>query len=89
MSAKTITYDPQAPGRDYTTLFDAIKAFGAWCHIAESVWIVVTEASVVEIRDALLKVVDGNDLLVVLELSGTWACANVLDTQAAWLKKNL
>ena len=31
-----ISYDLKIPGRDYTSLYDAIKSLGDWQHLLES-----------------------------------------------------
>lgn len=89
MSMKAITYDLSAPGRDYTKLYEAIKAYGTWSHIAESVWLVVTDKTTTEIRDALKKTVDSNDRLIVFQLTSGWASLNVPKNHTDWLKLHL
>ena len=86
MALHAISYDLSKPERDYEKLFKAIKALGNWCHALESLWIVNTSLTVVEVRDKLKAAIDANDSLLVTELTGNWASYNVGTTQTTWLK---
>lgn len=64
-----ISYDLKVPGRDYSSLYDAIKTFD-WQHPLESTWLVITEYSADEISKLLRKDgrMDDSDLLFVCRL---------------------
>lgn len=64
-----ISYDLKVPGRDYSSLYDAIKTF-EWQHPLESTWLVITEYSADEISKLLRKNgrMDDSDLLFVCRL---------------------
>lgn len=47
--AKLISYDLKQPGRNYDDLYEAIKTLGDWWHCLESVWIVKSPKSPLEI----------------------------------------
>jgi hypothetical protein len=89
MPAHLISYDLRRPERDYEKLSAAIKNLGPWCHCLESLWIVMTELSSLEVRDALLESIDTNDDLIVAELGGTWASYGLPKQRVDWLNKNL
>jgi len=89
MAAQLISYDLRKPGRDYATLFAAIKQLGPWWHCLESIWIVKTALSTVQVRDALTPHVDGNDDLIVLSLQGGWATYGLSQECNDWLRNNL
>jgi hypothetical protein len=89
MSVHLITYDLRAPGRNYQSLHAAIRAYGTWCHALESTWLVVTNASTVDTRDALAKHIDSNDGLLVLKQVNDAAWTGLSDEVSAWLMKNL
>jgi hypothetical protein len=82
-----ITYDLSKPGQKYTQLREKIEAFGNWCHAAESTWIVSSTLSDLQIRDLLTPVLDGNDKLIVTELTGSWASWGLDAERTDWLKK--
>lgn len=80
MARFLITYDLKQPGRDYSSLYTAIRATGSgeWLHPLESVWILDVTApiwiSATIIRDALVAHIDANDEILVLNITGSdWA----------------
>lgn len=85
MALHAISYDLSKPGRNYDSLFEAIKTLGAWCHALESTWVVNTTLSAGQVRDRLIKVIDSNDHLLVTELTGSWASFNLSSEQVDWL----
>lgn len=89
MKLQLISYDLITPGRDYKKLFEAIRAYGTWCHPLDSVWIVATTKSSAEVRDSLIPHLDANDKLLVVALAGDWATRNVASEVTDWLKQNL
>ena len=78
MSSKIVEYDLRAPGRDYESLYKAIKEYEAWAHITESTWYIKTDSTCKQVRDKLLAVMDENDRLFVGELTGEAAWHNVI-----------
>lgn len=70
-----VTYDLHAPGRDYTPVHDYLKQF-AYCKHLESVWLIDTQQSAQTIRDALMRLIDTNDTLFVVQLRPHWAACN-------------
>ena len=87
MSRMIITYDLSNPGRDYDTLIARIKSYGAWAHITESSWAIVTNQTPVGVRDNLKAAIDDNDKLLV-GILGTAAWIGLPSNVSDWLKKN-
>lgn len=83
-----ITYDLCASGRNYDALYAAIKSYGTWGKLTESAWVVVSSHSSVDIRDYLLKFIDGNDRLGVFRLGQEAAWFKMM-ADNAWLQTNL
>jgi hypothetical protein len=86
MSVLLVTYDLKKPGRNYQPVYDYLKKFN-YCHTMDSVWLIDTALGVVAVRDALMKLIDENDVVFVVRLQNDWAawrygCAN-------WLKDPL
>ena len=79
MRAHSINYDLKVPGRNYTQLYEAIKASGKWWHYLDSTWIVVTNEDASQIWERLASTIDKNDYLLVIE---------VLDNVQGWLPKD-
>ena len=88
MKSYCISYDLCSPGKDYSALYDAIKAYGTWAKVTESFYIVKTSQSATSIRDNLRNCLDSNDRLFVGNLSGEAAWRNVI-CDNDWLKKYL
>ena len=88
MACYIITYDLLKPGRDYAKLYDAIKSYGTWAHIAESVWAVVTAKTAVQVRDHLQGNMDSGDRIFVVKSSSEAARGNVI-CKNTWLKEHL
>lgn len=65
-----ITYDLNKAGQDYTSLYETIKSnCSAWAHCLDSTWFIDTNKTEEQVRDALLKVMDKNDLLFITKIS--------------------
>lgn len=88
MSSKIIEYDLTTPGRDYESLYKAIKSYPCWARITESTWFVKTDDTCVQIRDALKEKMDSNDRIFVGKLSGEAAWSNLI-CKSQYLKENL
>ncbi len=89
MSSFMISYDLIGPNRDYDELYSAIKNYGTWAHINESLWIIRSTKTSEAIRDDLEKHIDENDKLLVAKLTGEAAWTNLSDEISSWLKNNL
>ena len=81
-----ISYDLKHPGRDYNSLYDAIKSFRIWWHQTDSVWLIVSKDSAIDIRSKLIKHLDSNDKLFVVALKREWAAVGFNDKEYNWLK---
>jgi CRISPR/Cas system-associated endoribonuclease Cas2 len=88
MSCYIVSYDLRKPGRNYDSLYSAIKTYTKWARINESVWAVVTPQSAVQIRDYLGQFMDSNDRLFVVK-SGVEAAWRQSICKNEWLKENL
>jgi len=89
MATFIVSYDLRAPGRDYTSLFTAIKSYNRWAHPLESVWAIVTDKSAVDVRDHLWSYMDANDGLLVVGSSHVGAWMGLGQRLSDWLKENL
>lgn len=64
-----ISYDLKSPGKDYSSLYEVIKSFGAWWHYLDSTWIIRSQRSVSDISDLIRQRMDANDRLIVAAIS--------------------
>ena len=88
MACYLVSYDLREPQRDYEKLYAAIKSYGTWAHINESLWAVVTTKSALEVRDHLLQYLNADDRLFVVK-SGVEAAWRNTICKTEWLKDHL
>lgn len=89
MNCYIITFDlKNSKYFDYTSLYDAIKNYQTWAHINESVWAIVTNEKVSDIRDYLKTKMDSHDSIFVVKSWTEAAWSNVI-CKNEWLKNNL
>ena len=81
-----ISYDLKTPGRDYNTLTQTIKTYGAWWHQTGSVWLIVSSKTAASIRDELMRHIDRNDKLFVSALKKEWAGVGFNSDEYNWMK---
>jgi hypothetical protein len=92
MRTYLIGYDLNRPrgANDYPELFKAIKdTANGWWHCLDSTWIINTNLSAAQIRDALKAHVDSGDELLVVRLTGEGAWVGFDKQCSDWLMNNL
>ena len=94
MATYLIIYDINKEGAAYQAankaLIDKIKSlFSTWWHHLDSTWIVVTDWSAAQIRDALQPYVDTNDELLVVKSGTESAWTGFNNKGSAWLHSHL
>lgn len=89
MKTYILSYDLSQPGRNYASLYEAIKSYPSWAHLAESTWAVRTSGTAAQIRDHLRGAMDGNDQIVVVAAGAEGAWFGLPFAVSDWLKKNL
>lgn len=89
MATYIISYDlVKAKEKDYADLYSAIKKLGQWARVVDSTWVIVSEMSSVEIRDALTIHMDASDRIIVVQSASVGAWKNAICSNE-WLKNNL
>ena len=82
--------DLTRPEKDYVALLDRLRGFDWWWHGLESTWIVRTDLTTVELRDALKPHVDPADKLLILDVTGDAAAwSNMSRRESDWLLDQL
>lgn len=90
MPTLMIGYDLNLPGQDYTDLIARIKTHGAWWHHLDSTWLVDTTMSAKQVRDDLKGLIDSDDELLVIDISGDdWSTFGINDSGNQWLHDHL
>ena len=87
MPAYLISYDLRKQ-KNYEQLYEAIRSYGTWARINESVWAVVSSKTTVQVRDHLRMHIDGDDRLFVMRSSGDAAWVNAM-CKVEWLQEYL
>lgn len=86
-----ITYDLKQPGRNYNSLFAAIRALGPGQYLRplESVWILAITSplwvNALGIRNELAQHIDMNDGLMVIEITGAQWASWLHPNSNAWM----
>ena len=91
MNTLLIGYDLNKTGQDYEDVIDAIKGLGGtWWHHLDSTWIVKTTETASSARDQLVQHLDGNDEILVVNITGDAAAWDGFNAAGSkWLKDNL
>jgi hypothetical protein len=85
-----VGYDLNKPGKHYEPLWEKLKSYDNWWHHLDSTWLVKANLSAVRLRDALLPLVDDNDELLVVDVTGDAAAWHGFNEKGSgWLKQNL
>jgi len=90
MTTYLISYDLPEPERDYAALEKAIQAYGIFCHLQNSVWLISTEENATAIRDSLKQHLDENDKLFIVKTTAPASWRGDYDDRIiAWLNRFL
>lgn len=86
--AYLISYDLNAPNKNYKKLYEAIKNIGTWWHYLDSTWIVSSDESIDSIGEKLNKEIDKDDSLLIVEIKDN--CYGWLPEKAwDWIERNV
>jgi hypothetical protein len=78
------------PEKDYEELFKAIESLSSdWWHCLDSTWLIISDRSAKEIRDALWVHMHKDDHLLVTAICRSSAWKGFKDNCQDWLAKNL
>ena len=90
MTHYLISYDLRGQGRDYDLLSKLLQSWEA-ARLLEAVWVVSLNADAAKIRDALRRVLDPEDAVLVVELQrdAWWSGHKARPEGLQWLKKNI
>lgn len=91
MATLLISYDLNAPGRDYPRISARIQALtGTWCHPQKSLWLVAGAPGAEATRNDLKNYVDDSSKLLVVDVTGdTAAWLGLSGEDSQWLKAHL
>ncbi len=84
MATYIVAYDLHKQGQNYACLIKKLEGYGTHFHMQQSVWIIETEQSAVQVRDHLKPCLDSNDKLFVGRMSAAAWSGFTLE-QSRWL----
>lgn len=88
MTTVLLSYDLNAPGKKYEELYEKIKAYGTWCRVVESTWIVLNaSATASSVYEDLRTVLDDSDKIVCVDITGSALYGWLDEATLEWLKK--
>ncbi len=87
MNKLLISYDLITPGKYYNPIIEYIKSFPRYAKPLESLWIVKTNRDCKSVRDDLSNLVDSNDKILVVDITGC-AAAWYNIPKENWIKNN-
>ena len=68
-----ISYDLHEPGKNYDRVIAAVKSLGGWAKIHYSFWYVKSALTADQARDALVRALDSNDSVYVVDATNNRA----------------
>lgn len=83
-----ISYELNKPGQNYDTLYETIKTAPAWCHPMTSHWFIRTDESIQTWFDRLRRVMDQNDSIFIVDITGQSRQGWMSKTAWEWLNQN-
>lgn len=89
MATFIVTYDLMKQGQNYACITKKLEAYPTHWHLQGSVWIIQTNETAAQIRNALQPCLDQNDKLLVARLEGEAAWYGYSDHNSQWLKGRL
>lgn len=88
MKTLIVTYDLNNPGKNYELLLKRIKNYRVWARLGGSSYLIRTDQTVVQVRDNLVTVLDGNDSLFVGTAPPPSAWRGLSDEVSKWIHAN-
>lgn len=82
-----VDYDLNAPGQKYDDLIAYLKTHSPRIKPLRSTWMVITDKTARQVRDEILRIVDDNDNVLVVDVTNdAMAWIGLTDPQSAWIK---
>lgn len=92
MNCLLISYDLGVPetSKDYQNVIKYLKSLGTWAKPLYSVFLVLTNKTVSEVRNQIKDLTDENDKILVLDVKNdSWATARISTDVTSWMNKNI
>ena len=84
-----ISYDLHEPGKNYDRVIAVVKSLGKWAKIHYSFWYVKTSLNADQARDAIVRAMDSNDSVYVVDSTNNRAAwHNIPNDSASFIREN-
>lgn len=70
MNTILVSYDLNAPGKDYTKLLEHLRSYGNRSKPLKSLWLIRTALTAAQVFDAAKPHLDQNDYILVIDVTG-------------------
>lgn len=85
MTVYCVSYDLNKPGQNYDSLYEELENSTSRLHFLDSTWLIYTRESANQLLSRLLKHIDLNDCLLVIEVTSSYA-GRLPDDAWKWIK---
>jgi len=86
MAIYVAAYDLKVKNKDDADVIRAMKSFFTYLHLQESVWLIDSMLSAVDVRDHLSPHLKVGDTLFIGRLTGEWASYHLNQPSKEWLQ---
>lgn len=84
----SVSYDLGAPNRDYSGLYEALKASANWWHYLQSTWLIKTTEGPEQLWNRLSSHLDKDDRVLIIEVRANYQ-GWLSDEAWEWIKENV
>jgi len=67
-----VTYDLRTSGRNYASLYEALKAQGTWWHYLASTWLLDTQKTPQQVYQALAPHITTADSILIVQITNSY-----------------
>jgi len=64
-----VTYDLRTSGKNYSSLYDALKVQGEWWHYLASAWLISTTKSPQQVYNEVVTHITTNDSILIIQVA--------------------
>lgn len=89
MNIIQVNYDLGKPIRDYPALYAYLTSFGTRARPLQSLWFIKTSKSASTIRDELMELIDVDDKVLTVNVTGDYWATSFKNKDSAWMKTHM
>jgi hypothetical protein len=71
---------------DYARIIEAIKAYGTWCRLEDSVWMIESDQNYEQVRDRLMGFIRPADAILVIEATAAAWSGSLDEERRKWIR---